>query len=335
MVHTQMSIRQSTLARRTFLRLLASTGAGAALAGCRLITASEQPSARATPQEQQSTELQAMQRTAINGVQLEIRASGAGEPVVFVHGAMGDECAAVLVEPALANRYRLIDYHRRGWGNREALTAPLRIEQQAADCKAVMQHFGVERAHLVGQSYGGVILLQMALDTPDAVQTLSLLEPALPSILFNSPAFGAVMTKAGVLFESGDNAGAMDAFGQEVAGADYRTVFDQTLPPGYFERCVADVPTFFQYDGPALQQWTFTRAEAARITQPVLNMRGANTQPYFREIYETIQTWLPQAENFVLPNATHTMLQTNPSGAADRLADFFSLQPWQGTCQRE
>jgi len=268
--------------------------------------------------------LQAMDRTQINGVELEVRDRGSGEPVVFVHGAMADECAAVLTEPLFANQYRLIDYHRRGWGNSARLQAPLSIEQQAADCRAVMHHLGVERAHLVGQSYGGVILLQMALDTPDAVQTLSLLEPAVPSILFNSPAFGAVMTKAASLFESGDTAGAMDAFGQEVAGADYRTVFNQTLPPGYFERWVADGPTFFQYDGPALQAWTFTRETAVQITQPVLNMRGVNTQPYFRECFETFQMWLSHAENFVLPKATHAMLQTNPKGAAERLASFLS-----------
>ena len=268
--------------------------------------------------------LQAMDCTQINGVELEVRDMGSGEPVMFVHGAMGDECAAVLTEPLLANHYRLIDYHRRGWGNSERLETPLSIEQQAADCRAVMHYLGVERAHLVGQSYGGVILLQMALDTPDAVQTLSLLEPALPSILFNSPAFGAVMTKAAALFESGDKAGAMDAFGQEVAGADYRTVFNQTLPPGYFERWVADGATFFQFDGPALQPWTFTHEKAVQITQPVLNMRGVNTPPYFREIFETVRTWLPQAENFVLPKAPHTMLQSNPQGVAERLASFLS-----------
>jgi len=265
-----------------------------------------------------------MDRTQINGVELEVRDRGSGEPVVFVHGAMADECAAVLTEPLFANQYRLIDYHRRGWGNSARLQAPLSIEQQAADCGAVMHHLGVERAHLIGQSYGGAILLQMALDTPDAVHTLSLLEPALPSIVFNSPAFGAVMTKAASLFESGDTAGAMDAFGREVAGADYRTVFNQTLPPGYFERWVADGPTFFQYDGPALQPWTFTRATATQITQPVLNMRGVNTQPYFRECFETVQMWLSHAENFVLANSTHAMLQTNPKGAAERLASFMS-----------
>jgi pimeloyl-ACP methyl ester carboxylesterase len=185
----------------------------------------------------------------------------------------------------------------------------------------------VERAHLVGQSYGGAILLQLALDAPDAIHTLALLEPALPAVLFNAPAFGAAITKAISLYEAGDKAGAMDTFGQEVCGADYRTVFDRTLPPGYFDRWVADADTSFQGDMPAMQPWTFTHEEAAHITQPVLNMRGANTEPYFQEIYDMVRIWLPQAENFVLPDATHAMLQTNPRGAAERLASFFARHP--------
>ena len=45
-------------------------------------------------------DLQTMQLTKINGVSLEIRDQGSGEPVVFVHGSMGDECAAIVKEPA-------------------------------------------------------------------------------------------------------------------------------------------------------------------------------------------------------------------------------------------
>ena len=45
--------------------------------------------------------LQPMQLTKINGVSLEIRDEGSGEPVVFVHGVMGDECAAG-VKPILS-----------------------------------------------------------------------------------------------------------------------------------------------------------------------------------------------------------------------------------------
>ncbi len=268
--------------------------------------------------------LPAMEHIEINGAKLETLDRGAGEPVVFIHGAMGDECFAVLEEPALTDSYRLIHYHRRGWGESECPETPVSTEQQSADCQALLRHLGIGRAHFVGQSGGGVVILQVALDAPEIVHSLALLEPALPSVLFNSPEFGAVAEKAVSSYESGDKAGAVDAFGQEVAGSDFRAVFDQTLPHGHFERWVADADTLFQADFPAYPQWTFGPKEAARITLPTLNMRGANTRSYFREIYETVRTWLPHAENFVLPNATHAMLQTNPKGAAERLASFFS-----------
>jgi pimeloyl-ACP methyl ester carboxylesterase len=270
---------------------------------------------------------QAMQRTEINGVQLEISDSGSGEPVVFVHGAMGDECAAVLSEPALANQFHLIHYHRRGYGNSEAPTAPLSIAQEAADCKAVMQHLSVERAHVAGQSMGGVILLQLALDFPDAVQSLVLLEPALPAVLGNSQAFSEMLGHAAALYGSGNKAAAIETFAQEVGGANYRAVFDQTLPPGYFERWVAAADTIFQNEPLALQPWTFTREDAARISQPVLNVVGAKTQPYFREIHEAVRTWLPHAENVEVPNAPHCMLQMNPKGTAEYLVSFFARHP--------
>ncbi len=265
-----------------------------------------------------------MQLTEINGVKLDTLDRGSGEPIVFVHGSMGDESFAVLEESVLTSSYRLIHYHRRGWGRSELPDTPVSISQGASDCIALLQHLGIERTHLVGQSHGGVICLQTALDAPELVHSLALLEPALPSVLLNSPELRATLEKALALYGSGDKAGATDAFGREVGGADYRAEFDRNLPPGNFDRWVADADTNFQSDAPALQQWTFTREDAARISQPVLNMRGANTTSYFQEIHETLQSWLPQAENFVLPNANHCMLQINPSGAAERLASFFS-----------
>jgi len=121
---------------------------------------------------------QAMQRTEINGVELEIWDGGSGEPVVFVHGALW-VTNALRRSPSRPSPtgFRLIHYHRRGYGNSEGSEAPVSIPQQAADCRAVLRHLGVERAHCVGQSYGGAILLQMALDFPDAVHSLPYSSP--------------------------------------------------------------------------------------------------------------------------------------------------------------
>src|SRR5678809_949583 len=94
-----------------------------------------------------------MQLTEINGAELEILDTGSGEPVIFVHGSMGDESFAVLAEPALTNRYRLIHYHRRGWGNSERPEAPVSTSQQAANSKRLMQHLRGKQADLVRHSY--------------------------------------------------------------------------------------------------------------------------------------------------------------------------------------
>jgi pimeloyl-ACP methyl ester carboxylesterase len=267
------------------------------------------------------------QPVEINGVTMEVRDRGAGEPIVFVHGSMGDELAAVLKEPALVDRYRLVDYHRRGYGCSECTQMPVPIEQQSADCLAVMRHLGIERAHLSGQSYGGVILLQVARDAPRVVHTLALLEPALPSVMFGSAEFGALSTKVGSLYEAGDKGGAVEAFGQGICGVDYHAVFDRNLPPGWFERWVTDLDTVMLSDMPALGPWSFTGEDAALITQPVLNLRGATTVSYMREVYETVRTWLPHAESDVLANASHAMTQTNPKGAAELLAGFIAKHP--------
>jgi pimeloyl-ACP methyl ester carboxylesterase len=267
------------------------------------------------------------QPVTINGVKMEIRDRGSGEPIMFVHGAMGDELAAVLEQPALTQRFRLIDYHRRGFCGSECPQMPVDIAQQSADCLAVMWHLGLSWAHFSGQSYGGAIILQVALDAPEAVHSLALLEPALPSIMFGSDEFLALAGKVGAMYQAGDKAGAVNQFGLGICGADYFAVFDRHLPIGWFERWVKDLDMVMLNDMPVLQPWVFTGAEAARITQPALNLRGAGTVPYMREVYETLRTWLPQAESDVLPDASHAMTQTNPRGAAERLARFFAAHP--------
>ncbi|WP_255191293.1 alpha/beta fold hydrolase [Natronobeatus ordinarius] len=272
-------------------------------------------------------ELPEMEPLDVDGAELEVYDSGSGEPVVFVHGGGGDECFAVLQEPALAERYRLIHYHRRGWGDSASTGLPLSIEEQAADCHAVMQHVGIDRAHVAGLSYGGIIVLQFAVDFPDAVQTLALMEPAVPQVLDESPEYHEWKTTAAPLLEDGEMAAGLDTFFQGICGREYAAAFDRTLPAGWFERWVDDSDTLFQYDAPAMDAWEFTEADAAQIDAPVLNVTAADTAAPFKEIHETVQSWLPHAERAVVPDATHCMLEINPTGSAEALSEFFSQHP--------
>jgi pimeloyl-ACP methyl ester carboxylesterase len=103
---------------------------------------------------------------------------GRGEPVVLLHG-LGSSC--VDWEPqldALSDRHRAIAIDMRGSGRSRDLeqpAGPFSIATFAADVAAVLAHLDASPAHVVGLSMGGVVAFQLALDHPDAVRTMTII----------------------------------------------------------------------------------------------------------------------------------------------------------------
>ncbi|HEX2033576.1 MAG TPA: alpha/beta hydrolase [Chloroflexota bacterium] len=267
----------------------------------------------------------------VDGASLAYLDQGAGEPIVFVHGGLvADAFAPVLAHPALAGRYRLIAYHRRGYGMSTRAAGALTTAQQAADCLAVMRALGIERAHLAGYSYGGSIALQLALDAPQAVHSLALLEPLIPAAL-SDPAtaqfFLDTVGAAYAKYAEGDKAGAIDTFARGAFGPSYRQGLEQALP-GAFEQMVADADVLFQVELPALQQWGFAWEEALRLGRPLLS--AFHDDPIwsgFRQTHEALRTWLPDAVTLLLPTRSHLLQLIAPHEAAEGLGAFFARHP--------
>lgn len=124
-------------------------------------------------------------------------------------------------------------------------------------------------------------------------------------------------------------AAVVDEFLQARFGAGYRSFLDRVLP-GAFAQALADAGTTFDVDLPALAEWRFSETEARRINQPVLAVLGAESDalwPRFGETHRLLLAWLPRAEEFVLPGATHALQMQNPRGVAEALACFFARHP--------
>lgn len=273
--------------------------------------------------------VQAMHLVETNDTTFEVLDTGGGEPVVFIHGTGSIACHATLEQPLLRDRFRLLHNHRRGFGRSERGNAPPGIQHEAADCREVLKHLNVDRAHFVGASAGAVVLLQYASDYPETLQSAALFEPPLSEILARYPEYVQSNQRAASLYQSGDLDGMVDAFLTEVEGPDYVQKFGAHLAPGWFQQMVAEVPTIAERELPALNSWTFGAEAAARITAPVLNVAGADSRPYFHDCYSQVQSWIPHAESVVLPDATHCMLVSKPRESAELLADFFSRHPIQ------
>ena len=267
-----------------------------------------------------------MARAAVEGVELEYDLRGSGEPVVLIHWGLCATWAEPLMdEPALADRHRLLCYHRAGFAGSDGIEGPISIAEHAAHCALLMRRLGLERAHVVGHSSSALIALQLALDSPDAAGTLTLMEPARPVPPTDDQA-GFVrdfVAPAMRRYHDGDKAGAVDTFARGVFGPGYR----ERLAPGVFEQAVTDADAFFGQELPALQQWSFTEADAARVTQPVLAVRGEHTAATFPERLELLTSWLSGVEPVEVPGATHLLHLQRPREVAEILSTFYARHP--------
>lgn len=117
-----------------------------------------------------------------NGVNLQYFEHGTGpEILVLVHGYQSSGRIWQLMQEALDTaRFRTIAISNRGAGDsdRTASEADYSVESFAADLYAAVQTLGLGEFTLVGHSMGGATVTQFALDHPECLKALILLDPA-------------------------------------------------------------------------------------------------------------------------------------------------------------
>jgi pimeloyl-ACP methyl ester carboxylesterase len=264
-----------------------------------------------------------MDSAKVNGVELEYEVVGSGEPVLFISPVLADGFLPLLSEPALADRYQLIRYHKRGWVGSTHTPPPVSVATHAADAAAILHHLGVPRAHVAGHSSGAAVAAQLALDSPETVHTLILLELSLLSV----PSGDAFFQQAGPAFEaygSGDHEAAFAIFMSAVSGLDWatcRAVLEERVP-GTVAQAIKDADTFFGIELPALTEWAFGREQAAAIDCPVLSVLGADTLPLWVEVAAFLRTSLPHVEECTIDGVGHLLHGQRPEPVARAMAEF-------------
>lgn len=116
-----------------------------------------------------------MPEAVSEGVRINYADSGAGDEAVLLLPGLGmSHLTWAKHAEALAPRYRVLSVDPRGSGASQTPDHPYTAATVAADVGAVLDAAGVERAHLVGQSMGGMIAQDTALAAPERVQSLTL-----------------------------------------------------------------------------------------------------------------------------------------------------------------
>ena len=107
-------------------------------------------------------------------IHYEVTGKSGATPVLMIQGLGASKNAWNLQRIAMATRFRCISFDNRGAGRSGKPTEPFTLEQMANDAIAVLDAAGVETAHVVGASMGGVISQIVAVKYPHRVRSLTL-----------------------------------------------------------------------------------------------------------------------------------------------------------------
>lgn len=275
-----------------------------------------------------------MATVAVRGTELEYVEQGAGEPVVLVHGTLGDYRTWAAQTEAFSHRYRTIAYSRRYHhpntckGHESDYTARL----HADDLAELILGMGLESAHVVGTSYGAYTALFLAARHPQRVRGLVLGDPPVFPFLDRSP--GGRELRRAFLDQVWNTAGAMMRQGRTEAGI--RTFVDGVVEDGAYDSFPPEVQQLlldnaceFAVETASPDFFTpFDRNDARRVTHDTLLLTGDRSREMFGIIVGELSRSLPSSHVERVPDTTHEVTSDNPDAYNTIVLEY--LDGWAG-----
>lgn len=261
-----------------------------------------------------------------NGVELFYELTGAGDPMVLVHGSWVDHGSWATVVPGLADSFQVLAYDRRGHSGSERPDSQGSVHEDADDLGALIDVLGVAEAHLVTNSYGGNVAMRLAVKRPELVRSLAMHEPPIFELLAGDPESADMLKQTQRSFESvgariaeGDHEGGARQFVEEVAfgpGA-----WENELPPEVRAVFVQNAPTCLDElrDPDALG---VDPDGLSRYQRPVLLTDGSESPAMFLKTIDILARTFPKARRHTYVGAAHMSHLTHPEEFTTTVSEF-------------
>jgi len=242
--------------------------------------------------------------------------SGVGA-VVLVHGftldtRMWDDQVA-----SFSACYEVIRYDIRSHG-KSALPGRDSYDH-VADLKGLLDSLGVERAHLVGLSWGAAIVTEFALAYPAMVSALVVVDPVLWGFTWSAD-YGASLNR---IWEIGRTEGIEAARSLWLAHPMFEPALEQPAVAARLLRIVGDYSGWsWQHDDPASYPDPPAAHRLEEITAPTLALVGERDVSDFHVITDTMSRRIPGATKIVLPGVGHMSNMEDSDSFNDMVLSF-------------
>ena len=243
---------------------------------------------------------------------------GSGDAVLLVHAIGCDHRMWEGLGTALSPRFRVLRMDVRGHGRSNVTPRPYSLDQLADDARDLLDSLGIEKAHWVGLSMGGMIGQAFALRHPDRLRKLVL---ANTTSTYGTQGPGMWQASAKAVSEGGMAAIkdlAMQRYFTDDFRASHSDIVDRigdgflaTDPAGYIACC------------DAIRDLDFS-GDLHRITAPTLVIAGEKDVGTPVAMSKAIADAIPGAKLVVIPGAAHLSAVEDPETFNRRVADFLS-----------
>jgi pimeloyl-ACP methyl ester carboxylesterase len=242
--------------------------------------------------------------------------SGAGEPVILLHGGESTHIQYDTFRPLLGEGIRAIAYDQRDSGASVNPSDPYGIPDLAEDCAALIRGLGYERAHVFGSSFGGFIALQLAVSRPDVVRSLTVGATFSDASALRAPVAAEIVALAPAQRDARMLAFALSAHGQadEETVAALRSMLVHRTPEADARRLAA-IPGFD------------VTGRLPEITAPTLLIYGEDDPGARPEVGRAIADAIPGARLEVIAGARHGITLEFARETARLLRDFVLAHP--------
>ena len=265
----------------------------------------------------------------IRGEEIHYIEKGSGEPLIFIHGTLGDYRAWIPRVERYSGDYNVIAYSRRyAYPNNQVFdhSADYSVRIHADDLYTFIKELGFDQVNLVGHSYGAYTALALALHHPEIVGSLVLGEPPAASLLENSPLEKTNFTEfqnkylqsAGIAFSESDNEKGIETFLKGVMGDS----FSLNQVPSEIKQGWMD--NLSEVWGVSSNEWIepLDVSKIEELDLPVLLLMGSQSPIWFGGIIKELHRLLPQSELVNIENSSHGLYFENPEATDEAIEQF-------------
>jgi 3-oxoadipate enol-lactonase len=236
--------------------------------------------------------------------------AGDGDPVLLLHSGVADRRMWQPQWDALAERFRVVRCDLRGFG--ETPLPPERFSN-ADDVVELLDHLGLERAAIVGSSYGGRIALEVAAAHIDRVQRLVLLCAAFGGVE-STPEADAFDEREDALAEAGDLDGLIELNVATWLGPDADAATKDLVRTMIWH---AEEVQAAAESGPTKPEPVRVEVDPARIACPTVVVAGRHDMDQFQAIAAHLADAIPDARLVELDWAGHLPSLERPKETTD------------------